>query len=100
MSFHRSFHRLSVVFVALVVAGALAVDFGALAAAEAPAAGGLAHHLKRGFRNPDATYSYTMSGRALRLLSRTFEGWPARGAPPTVLSNDGAACARTATSRR
>jgi N-acyl-phosphatidylethanolamine-hydrolysing phospholipase D len=87
MSFHRSF----VVFVALLVAGVLAVDFGAPAAAEAPASGALAHHLKRGFRNPDTTYSYTMSGRALRLLSRTFEGWPARGTPPAVLANDGAA---------
>ena len=32
-----------------------------------------------------------MSERAQRMLRRTIEGWPARGALPAVLSNDGAA---------
>jgi N-acyl-phosphatidylethanolamine-hydrolysing phospholipase D len=85
-----SYRRLSVVLVALIVASVLAVDLASAPAAEAPTAQTLVHHLKRGFRNLDPTYSYTMSGRALRLLGRTFEGWPARGTPPTVLPNDGA----------
>src|SRR5262245_7758927 len=81
--------RMSVVFAMFVVASVLPTDFTSLAA-EAPSVQALAHHLKRGFRNPDPAYSYTMSGRAMRLLSRTFEGWPERGTPPAVLPNDGA----------
>ena len=49
------------------------------------------HHLLRGFRNLDATYRYTVRDRVERLIRRTFEGWPARGAAPRVLANDGAA---------
>ena len=83
------FRRLSVVLVALIATSVLVVDPTSLAA-EAPTARALAHHLKRGFRNLDPTYSYSMPGRALRLLTRTFEGWPARGTPPAVVANDGA----------
>lgn len=80
--------RLSAVLAAFVVASVLVVDLASLSA-EAPAVNALAHHLKRGFRNVEPTYSYTMGGRAARLLSRTFEGWPERGTPPAVLANDG-----------
>jgi N-acyl-phosphatidylethanolamine-hydrolysing phospholipase D len=83
------FRRLSVILSVLVVTSMLVVDLASLGA-EAPAASARAHHLKRGFRNPDPGYSYTMSLRAARLLSRTFEGWPPRGTPPSVLPNDGA----------
>ena len=84
-----SFRRVYVVFTVLVAASVLAADL-ASPAADAPPAHSLAHHLKRGFRNPDQTYSYTMSGRAMGLLLRTFEGGPPRGTPPAVLPNDGA----------
>jgi N-acyl-phosphatidylethanolamine-hydrolysing phospholipase D len=86
-----SFHRLSVILTVLVVGSVLAVDLSSPVAAEAPPVNALTHHLKRGFRNLDPGYSYSMTGRAMRLLSRTFERWPARGTPPAVLSNDGAA---------
>ena len=85
-----SFARVSLVLSALVVASVLAFDLAAPAAAEAPVAGGLSHHLARGFRNVDPTYAYTFGGRAARLLARTFEGWPARGKPLRGLVNDGA----------
>jgi N-acyl-phosphatidylethanolamine-hydrolysing phospholipase D len=80
--------RISVVLAVFVVASVLVFNLASLAA-EAPSVNKLAHHLKRGFRNLDPTYSYTMSGRAARLMGRVFEGWPARGKPPVVLSNDG-----------
>jgi N-acyl-phosphatidylethanolamine-hydrolysing phospholipase D len=83
-----SFRPVSVVFTVVVAASLLVGDLSS-PSAEAPATTS-AHHLKRGFRNPDAAYSYTMRGRALRLLGRTFEGWPERGTPPVVLGNDGA----------
>lgn len=50
-----------------------------------------AHHLLRGFRNLDGSYHYTVVERTQRLVRRTLEGWPARGAAPRVLPNDGAA---------
>jgi N-acyl-phosphatidylethanolamine-hydrolysing phospholipase D len=49
-----------------------------------------AHHLGRGFQNPDATYRYTVLERAQRLVRRSLAGWPARGEIPKVLTNDGA----------
>src|SRR5262245_1442647 len=82
--------RRSVVVVALIAVSVLAVD-PTSPAAVVPTVQTLPHHLKRGFRNHDPGYSYSMAGRAPRLLSRTFEGWPARGTPPAVLPNDGAA---------
>ena len=85
-----SLRRVSAVLVVLIVAvSVLAVDSTPLSA-EAPTVRTLAHHLTRGFRNLDESYSYSMSGRALRLLGRTFERWPARGTPPSVMPNDGA----------
>jgi N-acyl-phosphatidylethanolamine-hydrolysing phospholipase D len=48
------------------------------------------HHLARGFRNLDPSYEYTIVGRAASLVRRAFRGLPARGAPPAVLTNDGA----------
>jgi N-acyl-phosphatidylethanolamine-hydrolysing phospholipase D len=82
--------RWSLVVAVLVVASVVAADLSPLGATEAPSVHTLAHHLKRGFRNLDPGYSYSMTGRAMRLLSRTFERWPARGTPPAVLVNDGA----------
>jgi N-acyl-phosphatidylethanolamine-hydrolysing phospholipase D len=84
-----SFRRSSVVLAVLVAVSLLAVDLRA-PAAEAPTVRALAHHLQRGFRNEDPGYSYSMSGRAWRLLGHTFERWPARGTPPAVVPNDGA----------
>jgi len=62
-----------------------------VALAQAPSAFDSArHHLSRGFRNLDPSYDYTMLGRAASLVRRAFRGLPERGAPPTVLTNDGA----------
>ena len=58
--------------------------------AEPAASTSPAHHLAKGFRNLDATYRFSMSERAERLVRRVFEGWPKRGARPAVLPNDGA----------
>ena len=44
-----------------------------------------------GFRNLDAGYSYTLSGRAWSLLRRSFVRTPERGKPPVRLANDGLA---------
>jgi len=78
--------RLWVVLAVVVVASVLGID---LSSAEAPAAK-LSHHLSRGFRNIDPEYAFTVTGRAARLLARTFEGWPARGKPLAAVANDGA----------
>ena len=48
------------------------------------------HHLEQGFRNLDTKYAYPMMERARRLMRRSIEGWPDRGAPLAVLPNDGA----------
>ncbi len=48
------------------------------------------HHLRHGYRNLDPSYAYPMAERAKRLFRRSFEGWPARGAPLDVVPNDGA----------
>jgi N-acyl-phosphatidylethanolamine-hydrolysing phospholipase D len=78
--------RLWLVLTVVVVASILGID---LSSAEAPAAK-LSHHLSRGFRNIDPEYAFTVTGRAARLLARTFEGWPARGKPLAAVVNDGA----------
>ena len=49
------------------------------------------HHLGRGFRNLDPGYDYTVLGRTVSLLRRTFQREPARGALPLPVANDGAA---------
>ena len=49
------------------------------------------HHFGRGFRNLDPGYDYTMLGRTVSLLRRTFQREPARGALPLSVPNDGAA---------
>ena len=49
------------------------------------------HHLVRGFRNLDPGYDYTIFGRTVSLLRRTFQAEPARGARPVPVPNDGAA---------
>ena len=59
--------------------------------ADSAAATRPAHHLLRGFRNLDGNYRYTVMERTERLVRRSLEGWPARGATPRVLPNDGAA---------
>jgi L-ascorbate metabolism protein UlaG (beta-lactamase superfamily) len=62
-----------------------------VALAEPPSAFDSArHHLARGYRNLDPTYDYTVLGRAASLVRRAFRGLPERGAPPAVLTNDGA----------
>ena len=62
-----------------------------VALAEPPSAFDSArHHLSRGYRNLDPTYDYTVLGRAASLVRRAFRGLPERGAPPAVLTNDGA----------
>jgi N-acyl-phosphatidylethanolamine-hydrolysing phospholipase D len=48
------------------------------------------HHLVRGFRNLDPRYDYTVFGRTVSLLRRTFQREPARGALPLTMPNDGA----------
>jgi N-acyl-phosphatidylethanolamine-hydrolysing phospholipase D len=47
------------------------------------------HHLSRGFRNLDPSYDYTVLGRAVSLVRRTWQRLPDRGKPPAVLANDG-----------
>jgi N-acyl-phosphatidylethanolamine-hydrolysing phospholipase D len=75
----------------IVAAGVLAAGVVSLRA-ETAAKQVPAHHLSHGFRNLDTTYRYSMTERAHRLMRRVvFEGWPARGALPVVLANDGAA---------
>ncbi|MBM4441588.1 MAG: MBL fold metallo-hydrolase [Candidatus Rokubacteria bacterium] len=82
--------RRTALMLAIVLACALIADQAVLRAQpkgrETPI-----HHLENGFRNLDAAYAYPMMLRARKLLRRTFEGWPERGAPLTVLENDGAA---------
>src|SRR5687767_11521115 len=48
------------------------------------------HHLVRGFRNLDPRYDYTVFGRTVSLLRRTFQREPVRGALPLTMPNDGA----------
>src|SRR5204863_8255369 len=85
------FVRKSVALAVLIaVAGFLIAGVASLRA-EPPAKASPAHHLRHGFRNLDTTYRFSISERAQRMLRRTIEGWPARGALPAVLSNDGAA---------
>jgi N-acyl-phosphatidylethanolamine-hydrolysing phospholipase D len=57
--------------------------------ADTPRIGRPAHHASRGFRNLSSEYSYSMVGRAVRLVRRGFEPAPQRGPLLAVLSNDG-----------
>jgi N-acyl-phosphatidylethanolamine-hydrolysing phospholipase D len=82
--------RTGLVLSLLVVLGVLTVDLGQLAAQSRPV-GGPTHHLKRGFRNLEPSYSYDIPGRARRFFLRAFERWPDRGPALAVLPNDGAA---------
>jgi N-acyl-phosphatidylethanolamine-hydrolysing phospholipase D len=84
---------------ALIVVAALLVGGVVSPGAEPAAIARPAHHLAQGFRNLDTTYHYSMAQRARRLLHRVlFEPTPARGAPPAVLANDGAALRANGTS--
>jgi N-acyl-phosphatidylethanolamine-hydrolysing phospholipase D len=49
------------------------------------------HAAQGGFRNLDAGYTYTLSGRAWSLVRRSLQRTPERGKPPVRLANDGAA---------
>jgi N-acyl-phosphatidylethanolamine-hydrolysing phospholipase D len=57
--------------------------------ANSPAIARPAHHLRRGFRNVNADYSYRLSERASRFLRERFERQDSRGTAPAVLANDG-----------
>jgi N-acyl-phosphatidylethanolamine-hydrolysing phospholipase D len=59
--------------------------------AQAPGREGVAHHLKRGFRNLNAHYSYSLLERTRRLIGRLGEPAPVRGKALDVLPNNGAA---------
>lgn len=48
-----------------------------------------AHHFKGGFRNSDPGYSYSMFGRAIRLVRRSVQGSPDRGQPVPARANGG-----------
>src|SRR5262249_54434160 len=50
-----------------------------------------AHHLEHGFRNLDPAYAYPLVERTWRVVRRSLQGWPERGAPLEVRPNDGAA---------
>ena len=49
------------------------------------------HHLRRGFRNLDEGYHYSLPDRAWRFLAQGVAKRPPRGPTPAVLANDGAA---------
>jgi len=68
----------------LLVAG----DLGGPAAQTATV--GAPHHTAQGFRNLDASYSYSMFDRASRMFRRLGQAARPRGQPLAVKSNDGA----------
>lgn len=72
----------------LLLAGVVLGDLATLAA-YTPRAGRPAHHAARGFRNLSPEYSYSMAGRAVRLVRRGFEPAPQRGPVLAGLANDG-----------
>ena len=73
------------VLVVLFVAGGLGDPAAQTAAPRPP------HHARQGFRNLDASYSYSLFDRASRLVRRLRQAaWP-RGKPLDVRANDGAA---------
>ncbi len=82
-------HLIVVVALAVTLA-ALFLSLSSLQAQPRASLDAPAHHLKHGFRNLDAGYSYPMLTRALRLVRRGFESWPARGRPPVLVANSGA----------
>ena len=54
-------------------------------------AASVSHRLKHGFRNLDSSYSYSMLGRAGRLVARIGQWSRPRGKPLTLTENDGRA---------
>jgi N-acyl-phosphatidylethanolamine-hydrolysing phospholipase D len=56
-----------------------------------PLTGAKAHHLRRGFRNLDPAYRYSLFDRAWRGLLRSVDGRPAAARALVSLRNDGAA---------
>ena len=91
---HRGFFRTSIALVtlAVLVVATTVLVAGVLApGAEVPGKPLPAHHLGQGFRNLDNAYHYTVIERTERLVRKmVLERWPARGALPAVLRNDGA----------
>jgi len=77
-----------IVVTILLLAGVVLGDLATLAA-YTPRAGRPAHHAARGFRNLSPEYSYSMAGRAGRLVLRGFEPAPQRGPVLAGLANDG-----------
>jgi N-acyl-phosphatidylethanolamine-hydrolysing phospholipase D len=75
----------------LIIIGSLFVPGVTTSHAAGRGAGGPAHHLRRGFRNASADYSYRLSERAFRFFRERLEKGEERGAAPAVVSNDGAA---------
>ncbi len=74
----------------LLLVGVVLADLATLSA-ESPRAARPAHHAVRGFRNPNPDYSYSIVGRAGRLLRRGWERTPDRGPAPALALNDGRA---------
>jgi N-acyl-phosphatidylethanolamine-hydrolysing phospholipase D len=77
--------------VVLVIAALVLFSAQPVSQAQIPGHERPVHHLEHGFRNLDPAYAYPLLERARRLIWRTVEGWPERGAPLEVLPNDGAA---------
>lgn len=80
--------RLRFLFAVVTLASIVLADLPA-PVAESLRPGRPAHHLRRGFQNLNPEYAYTMAGRARKLLLRSWEQMPDRGAAPSVLANDG-----------
>jgi N-acyl-phosphatidylethanolamine-hydrolysing phospholipase D len=68
--------------------GVVLTDLAALSA-DSPRSATPGHHAQQGFRNLNPEYTYSMAGRAARLLQRGFTRLPTRGTLLTVLANDG-----------
>jgi len=83
--------RRSAVLAAVVVLSLLLPGPQPLSTAQTPRRDTPIHHLEHGFRNLDPAYAYPLLERARRLVRRTMEGRPDRGARLEVLPNDGAA---------
>ena len=58
--------------------------------AQAPPKESLTHHLKKGFRNLNDKYSYSLVERTRRLIGRIGESAPVRGKAPALVANTGA----------
>ena len=75
--------------VAILLLVGVVLDDLATLSASTPLAGRPAHHAARGFHNLSPEYSYSIAGRAGRLMLRGFERAPHRGPILDVLTNDG-----------